>query len=266
LRRVLDDLAACLEHETDEGAAGEPVAPAVMSALSTPPSRSSGQTDLALQTGAAAARPAPNRSAPSSAESVHRELEAVAREAARCTACGLHASRTHSVPGQGSPRPEIVFVGEAPGADEDREGLAFIGRAGKLLTTMIEAMGFTRDEVFICNVVKCRPPDNRTPELAEMAACVHFLKRQIAALQPKVIVAMGATALNGLVELPPGMGISKVRGNWMSFGGADLMPTFHPAYLLRNPAMKKYVWADLKAVLGRIGRPVPPVKPRHATT
>ena len=164
------------------------------------------------------------------------------------------------MPGVGNPRPDILFIGEAPGADEDREGIPFVGRAGKLLTKMIEAMGYTRDDIFIANINKCRPPGNRTPTPDEMKTCIPFLKRQIALLQPRVIVAMGATAVSGLVDVPEEEGITKLRGNWMSFEGIDLMPTFHPAYLLRSTSAKRPVWNDLKAVLQRLGRPIPAVK------
>jgi len=187
-------------------------------------------------------------------------LAKIAAEIAVCTRCGLHADRTNTVPGQGNPQPEILFVGEAPGKDEDEQGLAFVGRAGQLLTKMIEAMGFAREDVFIANINKCRPPDNRKPTREEMDTCLPFLKRQIATLKPKVIIAMGATAVEGLVPLPEGQTISKVRGQWLEFEGIPLMPTYHPAYLLRNPAMKRPVWDDLKTVLGLLGRSVPVVK------
>jgi uracil-DNA glycosylase family 4 len=188
------------------------------------------------------------------------DLASIAREIASCNRCVLHAERTHTVPGQGNPKPEILFIGEAPGKDEDEQGLAFVGRAGKLLTKMIEAMGFNRDDVFIANINKCRPPGNRKPTREEMDTCLPFLKRQIAVLKPKVIIAMGATAVEGLVPLPEGKTISKVRGEWLTFEGIPLMPTYHPAYLLRNPAMKRPVWEDLKTVLGFLGRPVPSAK------
>jgi len=192
-------------------------------------------------------------------KSIEPAASAVARIAAEinvCTRCTLHKTRTKTVPGQGNTqRPEVMFVGEAPGADEDKQGLAFVGRAGQLLTKMIEAMGFQREEVFIANILKCRPPDNRPPTPEEMAICIPYLKRQIAEIQPKVIVALGATAVLGLLNLT---GISKLRGTWLAFEGIELMPTYHPAYLLRNPAAKKEVWADLQAVLKRLGRTPPP--------
>lgn len=148
-----------------------------------------------------------------------------------------------------------MFIGEGPGADEDRQGLAFVGKAGQLLTRIIEAMGFTREQVFIGNIVKCRPPGNRTPFPDEMAACLPFLEEQIQLLKPRVIVALGATAVRGLLGLE--MGITRLRGKWLSYRGIDVMPTFHPAYLLRNPAGKKEVWEDMKAVLERLGREPP---------
>lgn len=186
------------------------------------------------------------------------ELARITKVISGCKKCPLHKTRTNTVPGQGNcKRPDIMFIGEAPGADEDEQGLAFVGRAGQLLTKMIEAMGFSRDEVFIANIAKCRPPDNRPPTPEEMETCIPYLKQQIAAIQPNVIVALGATAVQGLINQT---GISKLRGNWLEYEGIALMPTFHPAYLLRNPPAKKEVWADLQTVLKRLGRTPPPVK------
>lgn len=186
------------------------------------------------------------------------EMDRIALEIAICTKCSLCKTRIQTVPGQGnSKRPEIMFIGEAPGADEDEQGLAFVGRAGQLVTKMIAAMGFQREDVFIANILKCRPPDNRPPTPEEMATCIPYLKRQIAQVQPKVIVALGATAVLGLLNLT---GISQLRGKWLRFEGIDLMPTYHPSYLLRNPAMKKEAWQDLQEVLKRLGRTPPPVK------
>lgn len=182
-------------------------------------------------------------------------LKSIADRVAACRRCGLCATRTNTVPGQGHESPEIMFVGEGPGADEDAQGLAFVGRAGKLLTQMIEAMGYQREEVWIGNIVKCRPPNNRKPTLDEMNACMPYLKEQIAFLKPKVIVCLGATAVQGL--LSDMTGITKLRGQWRTFEGIDTMPTFHPAYLLRNPPAKREVWIDLKTVLEKLGRPVP---------
>lgn len=193
---------------------------------------------------------------PPAAPSPADGLAGIAERVAACQRCPLHKSRTHTVPGQGSTTPEILFIGEGPGADEDRQGLAFVGRAGQLLTKIIEAMGLTREQVFIGNIVKCRPPGNRAPLPEEMQACLPYLREQIAILKPGVIVALGATAVKGLLEVETG--ITRLRGRWMSYEGIDLMPTFHPAYLLRNPAGKREVWEDMKAVLARLGRPPPP--------
>jgi DNA polymerase len=183
-------------------------------------------------------------------------LEGIAARVARCRKCPLCETRTRTVPGQGNPSPDLMFVGEGPGADEDAKGLAFVGRAGQLLTKIIGAMGMTRDEVFIGNIVKCRPPGNRVPSPEEMEACIPYLHEQIDLLKPKVIVCLGATAVKGLFG-PDTLGITKLRGQWKSFHGIDTMPTFHPAYLLRNPAGKRDVWDDMKEVLRRLGRPVP---------
>ncbi len=185
-------------------------------------------------------------------------LAGLAAEIARCKRCVLHRTRTKTVPGQGNLHPELMFVGEAPGEEEDLRGEAFVGRAGQLLTRMIEAMGFTRREVFIGNILKCRPPNNRKPEPAEMQVCLPFLKAQIAALRPRVIVALGATAVEGLLQPGPEFRISRVRGHWLEFDGIPLMPTYHPSYLLRNPAAKKDVWIDMLQVLQRLGRQPPP--------
>ncbi len=144
-----------------------------------------------------------------------------------------------------------MFIGEAPGADEDRQGLAFVGAAGQFLTKMIQAMGYSRDQVFIANVCKCRPPNNRTPTPPEMAACIPFLKRQIALIKPKYIVALGNTAILGLLGKS---GIMRLHGVWQEFEGIPLMPTFHPAYLLRAPAAKRDCWKDLQLVMAKLGK------------
>ena len=185
-------------------------------------------------------------------------MQAVAARISSCTRCPLHSSRTKTVPGQGSLRPEIMFIGEGPGADEDRQGLAFVGRAGQLLTKMITAMGYSRDDVWIGNIVKCRPPGNRVPAPEEMDACLPYLREQITLLKPKVIVALGATAVKGLFEGP--VAITKMRGKWLRFEDIDTMPTYHPAYLLRNPPAKREVWEDMKEVLRKLGREVPEKK------
>lgn len=183
-------------------------------------------------------------------------LPLIAAEIARCRACGLCETRTNTVPGEGSATAELVFVGEGPGADEDAQGRPFVGAAGQLLTKMIEAMGFRRDEVYICNVVKCRPPGNRTPEPGEVEACIGYLHRQLAVLRPKVICTLGNTPLRALMRNDK-LGITRLRGQRMDWNGTPLIPTFHPAYLLRNPEGKKPCWDDLKQVLAVLGREAP---------
>jgi uracil-DNA glycosylase family 4 len=155
-----------------------------------------------------------------------------------------------------------VFVGEGPGRDEDAQGLPFVGRAGKLLTQMIEAMGLQRKDVYICNVVKCRPPENRTPEKDEVEICSPFLLRQLDAIAPKVIVCLGSVAAQTLLQT--NRGISHFRGEWLDFRGRKLMATYHPAYLLRNPSAKGEVWKDLQKVMAVLGLQVKKGQPAGA--
>jgi len=182
-------------------------------------------------------------------------LLAVREELGECTRCKLHAGRTRLVFGVGNPKAELLFVGEGPGADEDLQGEPFVGKAGQLLTRMIEAMGFRREEVHIANVVKCRPPGNRDPEPDEIEACEPFLKAQIAAIGPRVIVALGRFAVQTLLR--DGTPISRQRGRWREYQGVRCMPTFHPAYLLRNPPEKAKAWDDLKLVMKEFGKAPP---------
>jgi len=163
-----------------------------------------------------------------------------------CTRCGLCEGRTQVVNTHGNASARLMFVGEAPGADEDAQGKPFVGRAGQLLTKMIEAMGMKREEVIIGNVNRCRPPGNRQPTLEEAAICRPFLFREIATIKPEVIVVMGNTALRNLLEVREG--ITRVRGKFQDFRGIKVMPTFHPAYLLRDPSKKRETWEDLKMV------------------
>jgi DNA polymerase len=183
-------------------------------------------------------------------------LEAVREDLGDCTRCKLHTlGRRQVVFGVGNPKAELMFVGEGPGADEDIQGVPFVGRAGQLLTKMIEAMGLARDQVYIANVVKCRPPENRNPEPDEIASCQPFLFRQIEAINPRVIVALGSFAAKTLLNTTDP--ISRLRGRVYEYRGAQLVPTFHPSFLLRSPNQKKYAWDDLKTVLALMGRPVP---------
>jgi DNA polymerase len=186
------------------------------------------------------------------AEGERKTLDEVRRELGDCRRCKLCEGRKQIVFGVGNPKAELVFVGEGPGADEDEQGIPFVGKAGQLLTKMIEAMGFARDDVYICNVVKCRPPGNRNPEPEEIQACEPFLRAQLGAIQPKAIVALGKFAAQTLLrDMTP---ISKLRGRWREYCGIPLMPTFHPAYLLRNPAEKRSAWADLQLVMKKFDK------------
>lgn len=184
-------------------------------------------------------------------------LELTLENLGECTRCRLHKQRNKIVFGAGNPRAEIVFVGEGPGHDEDLQGLPFVGRAGKLLTQMIEAMGLERKDVYICNVVKCRPPENRKPEEDEVATCSPYLYRQLDVIAPKAIVCLGAVAAQTLLKTTDP--ISRFRGTWFDFRGTKLLPTYHPAYLLRNPAAKGEVWKDLQKVMALLG--LKPKKP-----
>jgi uracil-DNA glycosylase len=173
-------------------------------------------------------------------------LEDVWRDIGDCTRCGLCEGRTQVVNTYGNQNARLMFVGEAPGADEDAQGKPFVGRAGQLLTKIIEAIGMKREDVIIGNVNRCRPPGNRQPTLEEAAICRPFLFREIAAVKPDVIVVMGNTALRNLLEVREG--ITRVRGKFQDFRGIKVMPTFHPAYLLRDPSKKRETWEDLKKV------------------
>ena len=177
-------------------------------------------------------------------------LQEIRHEIGDCTRCKLHSGRTNIVFGVGSPTARLMFIGEGPGADEDEQGEPFVGRAGQLLTQIIKAMGFAREDVYIANVVKCRPPGNRNPEPDEIGQCEPFLHAQIAAIRPQVIVALGKFAAQTLLatEMP----ISRLRGQFHKLRDIDVMPTFHPSYLLRTPAAKREVWEDMKLVMARL--------------
>lgn len=182
-----------------------------------------------------------------------------------CKKCQLCETRTQTVFGQGDPSARLVFVGEAPGFEEDRQGLAFVGKAGQLLTRMISAMGLSREEVFICNVLKCRPPNNRDPSASEIVACSPYLREQLEIIQPEVLVALGSPAAKTLLNTAQGIG--KLRGRFHDYDlsgvpgdgpSIPLMPTYHPAYLLRSPGEKKKAWEDLQMVMERLGLSPPP--------
>lgn len=173
-------------------------------------------------------------------------LESIREDIGDCHRCKLHEHRNTIVFGEGNPNAELVFIGEGPGAEEDATGRPFVGRAGQLLDKIIAAIGLKREDVYIANIVKCRPPGNRTPERDEVATCEGFLFRQVAFIKPKVIVALGSPAFQCLLRTREP--ISRVRGEWRDFHGIKLMPTFHPAFLLRSPDKKREVWEDMKKV------------------
>ncbi|MDH5674933.1 MAG: uracil-DNA glycosylase [Myxococcales bacterium] len=233
-----------LLEEHDLGGAGLPAV-----AVPAPPRAQA--APARPQASLAAVTPAgPAAIAPAAASDKVARLQLLAEQAASCDACALHEKRKQAVFARGDPSSPLVFVGEGPGRDEDRLGEPFVGKAGQLLDRMIAAMGFERDAVYICNVVKCRPPDNRTPRPEEALACARFLVPQVQIVAPRVIVALGRCAAENL-------GVAEAagpwRGRWGSFQGIDVMPTFHPAYLLRSPQYKRTVWEDLQKVMARFG-------------
>jgi len=180
-----------------------------------------------------------------------KALEEMRNGLSGCTRCPLAEKRINIVFGAGNPQARLVLVGEAPGRDEDVKGLPFVGEAGKLLDKILQAMNLSREEVYICNVLKCRPPGNRDPQPNEIASCEPFLKQQLALIQPEIIVTLGRFAAQELLKTTEP--ISKLRGHWHEYEGIPLMPTFHPAYLLRNPSGKRPVWEDMKQVMRRLG-------------
>jgi uracil-DNA glycosylase len=185
-------------------------------------------------------------------EGALKTLETLRDHMGDCQRCGLHKDRKHLVFGEGNPKAKLVFVGEGPGVDEDQAGRPFVGKSGQLLTKIIEkGMGLTRESVYICNVVKCRPPGNRDPNPHETRTCLPFLKAQLGIIGPGVICALGRVACQAL--LGGDFKITRDRGKWRTYHGIPLMPTFHPAYLLRNPSAKRPVWDDVKSIMGKLG-------------
>jgi DNA polymerase len=185
-----------------------------------------------------------------------KALRIIREDLGDCTRCVLHKQgRKQIVFGVGDPKTELMFIGEAPGADEDEQGEPFVGRAGQLLNNMIKAMGLRREDVYIANIIKCRPPGNRTPERDECETCSPFLMRQIAVIKPKVIVALGAVAAKTLLAINAPM--ADLRGRWYDFRGTKLAVTYHPAFLLRDPRQKKEAWKDLQRVMKELGLPIP---------
>jgi uracil-DNA glycosylase family 4 len=238
---LIGDLEKYLEYQRDEGVQRLEVDRAVLEELTRKPEPAK-QEAVAVETA-----PIP---------SDFETLEAIVTHISQCRNCTLCQERTHTVPGEGNTEePDIMFVGEGPGAEEDAQGRPFVGKAGKLLDKMIEAMGYHRDDIYIANVVKCRPPANRKPQREEMDLCLPYLRQQIRLIRPRVIVGLGGTAMEGLLGKP--VAITRLRGIWQDCQGIKLMPTFHPSYLLRDPAKKKDAWLDLQAVLAELGKEPP---------
>jgi len=238
---LIEDLEKYLAYQRDEGVQRLEVERAVLEELAREPE---------------SAEPEPVTVAAVPIPADFSSLQEIAAHVAQCGNCPLCSSRTHAVPGEGNANgPDIMFVGEGPGPDEDAQGRPFVGKAGQLLDKMIEAMGYRREEVFIANVVKCRPPDNRKPLREQMDECLPYLRQQIGLVKPKVIVGLGGTAVEGLLGRP--VAFTRLRGTWQEYEGIPLMTTFHPSYLLRDPAYKKEAWADLKLVLAALGKEPP---------
>ena len=276
LASVAASLRAYLEWQQDTGAMGIPRKPrgvkaeagaspspspspstttSTSTSTSTAPERATAPLHVPVPVPAPAPVPVPARPA----AAPPRPLPVIAAEAASCTKCALATTRTNVVFSRGNPEAKLVFIGEAPGADEDEQGLPFVGRAGQLLDKMIGAMGLDpAKDVYVCNIIKCRPPGNRKPEPIEVETCIPYLHEQLAAVDPKAIVALGNTAVAALLSTK--LGITKVRGQWKLYRGkVPVMPTYHPSYLLRpSPQQieaKKQAWEDLQSVMKELGLP-----------
>ena len=255
---AIAEAAAAAPLESHNVATSSAVSAAVPAAMAAAASGRAPAADINVAASASQkslAAPILPAAAPSLFESIERieddTLPRIRTDIGDCTRCKLHKGRTKIVFGTGNPNADLMFVGEGPGRDEDLSGEPFVGRAGKLLTAMIKAMGLQREDVYIANVVKCRPPENRLPEKDEITTCSPFLMRQIDAIKPKVICTLGSCSAQTLLQTA--QGISKLRGEWFDFRGVKLMPTYHPAYLLRNPAAKPEVWKDLQKVMAVLG-------------
>ena len=248
LGELLTQLARSVEAQGELGEAG--VSKALLQQIDETVADEK-QRLVAVQDSAKATNDAPSPPPDTPSEPMRPTLDAIREELGDCRRCGLNERRQNIVYGVGSPTADLMFIGEAPGADEDRKGEPFVGRAGQLLTRMIKAMGLERKDVYIANVIKCRPPGNRDPEPDEVLTCEPFLIRQIQAIRPKVIVTLGRVSASALFRRR--VAITRERGRWNEYQGVRLMPTFHPAYLLRNPAAKREVWDDLQAVMAELG-------------
>ena len=241
---LIEDLEKYLEYQRDEGVQRLEVERAVLEELAREPEK------VVPESVEVEAAPVPTD---------FSDIGQLAAYVQQCRSCALCQTRNHTVPGEGkTDGPDIMFIGEGPGADEDRCGRPFVGKAGQLLDKMIAAMGYGRADIYIANIVKCRPPQNRKPLPEEMELCMPYLRQQIRMISPKVLIGLGATAIEGLLGKP--VRITRMRGVWQEYDGIKLMPTFHPSYLLRDASKKKDAWMDLQAVLAELGKTPPPRK------
>ena len=264
-QHVIDQLHAFFEYKKEEGFQTLDVSPETLAAIRSQKSevRSQKKEPVSHAPHSAVTKQAhqnPAEKAPQSGIVVSgKTLDEIADQIRTCTACPLHKSRKNTVPGEGNAnRPDILFISDYPGEEENEQGKFYISEAGQLLEKMIGAMGYNRESVFILNLVQCRPPNNRIPHQEEIHACTPYLKAQIALIQPKLIVALGKTAVEGLLNQK--VAITRLRGTWKTYEGIDLMPTFHPGYLLKVPVRKREAWADLQAVLAKLGKAPPAQK------
>ena len=253
LRRALTDR---VRYYNDLGISDfyrRPVAPEMLESVARPPSAAllvAEENFTAPEDSLPKPKPQSATSDPATA------LRLIREDLGDCTRCRLHQQgRKQIVFGVGNPNADLMFIGEAPGADEDEQGEPFVGRSGQLLTNMIKAMGLSREDVYIANIIKCRPPANRTPERDECETCSPFLMRQIESIRPKALVALGAVAAKTLLAINAPM--SELRGRWYDFRGTKLAVTYHPAFLLRDPRQKKETWKDLQMVMKEMGLPLP---------
>jgi DNA polymerase len=254
---ILTDVRAHLEYQRALGVKSiEAGAPNIQIPVVQPAVASLPKEQIILTPGAPPVAKEPEKTVAPSQTGQPLTLESIREEIGDCRRCKLHKGRTNIVFGEGNPKAVIVFVGEGPGFEEDQQGRPFVGAAGQLLTDIIEkGMNIKRAEVYICNIVKCRPPNNRNPEPDEVESCIGFVKQQIRAIHPTVIVTLGNVPTQNLLNTK--QGITKLRGVWQEYEGIPVMPTFHPSYLLRSPGEKKWVWVDIKNVLKKLGMQVP---------
>jgi uracil-DNA glycosylase len=254
--KLIDEIAELIEYQVEEGVFVEPSNSAVKEFLNFVPSDSKKLNSVKEQK-TATAKPIMgkqisqvNDKGTSISDISNLSIELLQKQVLSCQKCSLHKSRINVVYGEGNPNANLMFIGEAPGRDEDILGRPFVGKSGQLLTKMIKAMGFDRPEVYIANIIKCRPPYNRNPNPDEAKYCLNYLNRQIELIKPKVIILLGAVPLQFLLGLN---GITRLHGQWKDYNGIKVMPTFHPAFLLRDPRQKRPAWEDLQKVMKYIG-------------